>query len=105
MSVALAWCAMIPTASPATADSNARTHHISGPQIRIRLESRNCWNSVTGFWADPPKKAKSRTMRLTVNSERYSSKEKATRAGETITCPPRLRTWRISRRLRSARSG
>ncbi|MFD4371100.1 hypothetical protein [Streptomyces sp. NPDC058486] len=84
VSMALALCAVIPAASPAAADSNACTHHFSGPQICIRLEGRNSWNSVTGFWSNPPKSAKSRTAWLTVDGERYGKKVKATRVGETI---------------------
>lgn len=84
VSLALALCTVIPAATPAAADSNACTHHFSGPQICIRLEGRNSENSVTGFWANPPKSAKSRTVWLTVDGKQYGKKERATRVGETL---------------------
>ncbi|MFI8769395.1 hypothetical protein ACIGN6_31450 [Streptomyces sp. NPDC053792] len=84
VSTALACCAVIPTASPAAADSSSCTHHWSGPQICIRLEGRNNWNSATAIWTNPPKNVKSRTVWLTVNGRRYGGTERATKVGKTI---------------------
>ncbi|MGW2748112.1 hypothetical protein [Streptomyces sp. NPDC001450] len=83
MTVALAIVGMTATATPAVADSSACTHHWSGPQICIRLEGRNEWNTVTGIWTNPPTSVKKRTVTLYMNGRRFDS-ETATRVGKTL---------------------
>ncbi|MGA4867164.1 hypothetical protein ACPB9J_31485 [Streptomyces lavendulocolor] len=41
LSTALALACVIPSATPAAADTSACTHHWSGPQVCIRMEGRN----------------------------------------------------------------
>ncbi|MFI6350258.1 hypothetical protein [Streptomyces sp. NPDC050560] len=74
---------ILPTASMATADSSACTHHFSGPQICIRLEGRNGWNGVTGIWENPPANVGKRSVTLYLNSQAHSTKQ-AARVGKTL---------------------
>ncbi len=84
LSAALALTVVVPAATPAAADSSACTHHLSGPQVCIRLEGRNHWNSVTAIYVNPPRSAKSRTVRLTLNGDQLGRAQKARRVGKTI---------------------
>ncbi|KUF17370.1 hypothetical protein AT728_16345 [Streptomyces silvensis] len=79
----LAAASLVPSAGPAAADSSACTHHWSGPQICIRLEGRNQWNSVTGIWTNPPKRIKKRTVTLYLSGRRFNSAT-ARRVGKTL---------------------
>lgn len=83
LAAALALPLTITTAEPAAADSSACTHHFSGPQICIRLQGRNDWNSVTGIWTNPPKHIKNRAVTLYWNGDRFSTAT-ATRVGKTL---------------------
>ncbi|MEU3735219.1 hypothetical protein AB0E81_38425 [Streptomyces sp. NPDC033538] len=84
LSGALALACIVPTATPAAADTSACTHHWSGPQVCIRMEGRNGWNSVTAIWTNPPKSAKTRTVWLTQDGDLVGSKHTARRKGKTI---------------------
>ncbi|MFD9097800.1 hypothetical protein [Streptomyces collinus] len=84
LSTALALAVVVPIAAPAAADTSACTHHWSGPQICIRLEGRNHWNSVTGIWANPPARAGMRKVRLFLNGHRFGSAQTARRVGATL---------------------
>lgn len=75
--------AMVPSATPAAADSSACTHHMSGPQVCIRLDGRNGWNSVTGIWANPPKHVKKRAVTLYWNGKRHDTST-AKRVGKSL---------------------
>lgn len=79
----LAVLLVVSTAESAAADSSACTHHFSGPQICIRLEGRNSWNTVIGFWVNPPKKMKSRPVSLYWNGKHFNT-SRATRVGKTL---------------------
>ncbi|MFE3688178.1 hypothetical protein ACFXPM_33785 [Streptomyces sp. NPDC059095] len=80
----MALACIIPLATPAAADSSACTHHWTGPQVCIRLEGRNHWNSVTGIWTNPPKTARQRDVTLTLNGWRLGSAQTARRVGGTL---------------------
>lgn len=84
LSAALGLACIVPAAAPAAADTSSCTHHWSGPQVCVRLEGRNGWNSVTGFWANPPRSATTRTVRLTLNGRQLGGAETARRKGGTI---------------------
>ncbi|MET9365809.1 hypothetical protein ABZX93_33540 [Streptomyces sp. NPDC006632] len=84
VSSAAALACVVPTATPATADTSACTHHWSGPQICIRVEGRNDWNSVTGIWVNPPRGERSRAVRLTLNSRQLGQPQTARRVGSTL---------------------
>ncbi|WP_327687079.1 hypothetical protein [Streptomyces sp. NBC_00467] len=71
---ALAVPLALTTASPASADSSSCTHHLSGPQVCIRLNGNNGWNSVTAIWTNPPKGTKSRAVTLYWNGERFNTR-------------------------------
>ncbi|WP_455359510.1 hypothetical protein [Streptomyces sp. SYSU K21746] len=83
VAVVLAAASVLPAAGPAAADSSACTHHFSGPQICIRLDGRNGWNSVTGIWTNPPKGTRSRQVSLYWNGEHFDTSV-ATRKGSTL---------------------
>jgi hypothetical protein len=84
LSTALGLACIVPAAAPAAADTSSCTHHWSGPQVCVRLEGRNGWNAVTGFWANPPRSATTRTVRLTLNGRQLGGTETARRRGSTI---------------------
>ncbi|MYV47801.1 hypothetical protein [Streptomyces sp. SID2888] len=84
MGAALALAVVVPSAAPAAADSSACTHHWSGPQVCIRLEGRNGWNSVTGIWVNPPTQVKTRTVRLFLDGHQLNSAQTARRVGTTL---------------------
>ncbi|WP_405680831.1 hypothetical protein OG239_02905 [Streptomyces sp. NBC_00868] len=64
---ALAAAFVLSAAGPAAADSSACTHHLSGPQVCVRLECNNFWNTPTAIWTNPPKSVKTRQVTLYVN--------------------------------------
>jgi len=80
---ALAVSLVMTTAGPAAADSSSCTHHLSGPQICIRLEGHNHWNKITGIWTNPPKGVKSRTVTLYWNGKKHHTAT-ARRVGKTL---------------------
>ncbi len=80
----LALAAVLPNAVPAAADTSSCTHHWSGPQVCIRLDGRNGWNAVTAIWTNPPKKAKTRAVRLFLDGRQYGSAETARRVRGTL---------------------
>lgn len=83
----LAAAAVLATAAPAAADSSSCTHHLSGPQICIRLEGQDVWATPVAIWVNPPKKVKSRQVSLYVNGKRYRfdrNPATATRVGKTL---------------------
>ncbi|WP_330461534.1 hypothetical protein OIB37_34495 [Streptomyces sp. NBC_00820] len=84
MSVALALACVVPCAAPAAADSSACTHHWSGPQVCVRLQGRNSYNSVTAIWTNPPKATKKRGVRLTLDGDQLGVVQTARRVGGTI---------------------
>lgn len=75
---------IVPASAPASADSSACTHNWSGPQVCVRLEGRNGWNSVTAIWANPPKSVKKRAVRLTLDGHQLGGSQTARRVGGTI---------------------
>ncbi|MET8218086.1 hypothetical protein [Streptomyces hirsutus] len=81
---ALALACIVPAATQAAADTSSCTHHWSGPQVCIRMEGRNDWNSVTAIWTNPPKSVTKRTMWLTQDGSRVGSKKTARRKGKTL---------------------
>ncbi|MFD4865233.1 hypothetical protein [Streptomyces sp. NPDC058412] len=86
-SAVLAVASILSTAGPAAADSSSCTHHFSGPQICVRLEGSNVWNTPTAIWANPPKHVKTRQVSLYVNGKRYAFDKNpatATRVGKTL---------------------
>ncbi len=83
LGVGLAVPLVMTTAGPAAADTSACTHHFSGPQVCIRLEGNNGWNSVTGIWTNPPKHVKSNAVTLYWDGERFDTST-ATRVGKTL---------------------
>ncbi|MFJ6722241.1 hypothetical protein [Streptomyces sp. NPDC091259] len=70
-------------AGPAAADSSACTHHMSGPQVCIRLEGLNSWNAATAIWTNPPRDVNSREVYLYINGRREFTAT-ATRVGKTL---------------------
>ncbi|MFV5995857.1 hypothetical protein ACNPQM_26395 [Streptomyces sp. NPDC056231] len=84
LGAALALALVIPSAAPAAADTSACTHHWSGPQVCIRLEGRNEWNSVTGVWVNPPKRVHARNVRLFLDGNQFGSAQTARRVGRTL---------------------
>lgn len=50
----------------------------------IRLEGRNESNSVTAIWTNPPKSAKTRKVRLTLDGEQFGRPQTARRVGKTL---------------------
>ncbi|MGA4960343.1 hypothetical protein [Streptomyces lavendulocolor] len=84
LSTALALACVIPSATPAAADTSACTHHWSGPQVCIRMEGRNGWNTVTAIWTNPPKSVKKRTVWLTQDGDRVGKAQTARRKGKTL---------------------
>ncbi|MFJ3176093.1 hypothetical protein ACIPJK_35720 [Streptomyces roseus] len=80
----LAAVAALSTAGPAAADSSSCTHHLSGPQICIRLEGNNFWNTPTAIWTNPGRKVMAREVSLFVNGKRYYGPRTATRKGKTL---------------------
>ncbi|MGW5531776.1 hypothetical protein [Streptomyces xanthochromogenes] len=83
-SAALALVCVVPAAAPAAADTSACTHHWSGPQVCIRVEGRNGWNSVTGIWTNPPRGEHTRSVRLTLNGHQLGRPQTARRVGSTL---------------------
>ncbi|MGW0315393.1 hypothetical protein [Streptomyces flavidovirens] len=83
LGAALAVPLVMTTAGPAAADSSACTHHFSGPQICIRLDGKDSWNSVTGIWANPPKRVKSRAVTLHWDGKRFDTAT-AKRVGKSL---------------------
>lgn len=83
VAVVLATASVLPAAGPAAADSSACTHHLSGPQICIRLDGRNGWNSVTGIWSNPPSEIRSREVSLYWDGRHFNTSV-ATRKGSTL---------------------
>ncbi|MFE4539665.1 hypothetical protein ACFRKB_32145 [Streptomyces scopuliridis] len=83
LGVALSVPLVMTTAGNAAADSSACTHHFSGPQVCIRLEGTNGWNSVTGIWTNPPKRVKTNAVTLFWNGERYRTAT-ARRVGQSL---------------------
>lgn len=81
---ALASAAVLSAAAPASASSSACTHHWSGPQVCIRLQGRNAWNSVTAIWTNPPKAVQTRSVRLTLNGDQLGETQTARRVGKTL---------------------
>lgn len=81
---ALAAALTLPTAAPAAADSSACTHHWSGPQVCIRLEGRNEWNSVTAIWTNPPRGVTTRKVRLYLDGHQLGYTRTARRVGATL---------------------
>lgn len=71
------------TAGTAAADSSACTHHFSGPQVCIRLDGKDSWNSVTGIWTNPPKRVKSRVVTLYWDGKRFDTAT-AKRVGKSL---------------------
>ncbi|MGA4960550.1 hypothetical protein, partial [Streptomyces lavendulocolor] len=65
-------------------DTSACTHHWSGPQVCIRMEGRNGWNTVTAIWTNPPKSVKKRTVWLTQDGDRVGKAQTARRKGKTL---------------------
>ncbi|MFF3751786.1 hypothetical protein ACFYYH_15220 [Streptomyces sp. NPDC002018] len=84
LTLALAGIAVSLTATPATADSSACTHHFSGPQICIRLDGEGGRNAVTGIWTNPPDHVTSRPVSLFRNGRRVDM-ALATRSGKALT--------------------
>ncbi|MGW1674573.1 hypothetical protein [Streptomyces sp. NPDC002324] len=84
MALVLAFAGVVSTGSQASADSSSCTHHWRGPQVCIRLEGRNSWNSVTAIWVNPPKRVKSRTVQLYMHGRRFYAPQKAVRVGRTV---------------------
>ncbi|WP_406011170.1 hypothetical protein OG440_37310 [Streptomyces sp. NBC_00637] len=84
LGAALALALVVPSAAPAAADSSACTHHFSGPQVCVRLEGRNGWNSVTAIWTNPPQGVRKRGVRLTLNGHQLGSVQTARRVGRTL---------------------
>ncbi|MEV7086071.1 hypothetical protein AB0O07_09265 [Streptomyces sp. NPDC093085] len=82
--LALAGAAVPLGATPAAADSNACTHHFSGPQICVRLEGNGARNSVTGIWTNPPEDVRSRAVSL-LRDGRVIDTATATRSGRALT--------------------
>ncbi|WP_330335761.1 hypothetical protein OHS33_39645 (plasmid) [Streptomyces sp. NBC_00536] len=85
--VALAAAAVLSTAAPAAADSSSCTHHVSGPQVCIRLEGSDVWATPVAIWVNPPKNVKTREVALYVNGERprfSNNPATATRIGKTL---------------------
>ncbi|UNZ21347.1 hypothetical protein [Streptomyces sp. 891-h] len=89
-SVVMGFAAPLLAAAPAEADSSGCTHHLSGPQVCIRLTGRNGANSVTGFWANPPKRIKKRAISLSINGKHYDTAT-GRRKGRTIS-----HTWYLN---------
>ncbi|MFD7262324.1 hypothetical protein [Streptomyces sp. NPDC059874] len=84
---ALAAAFVMSTAGPAAADSSSCTHHFSGPQVCVRLEGSNFWNTPTAIWVNPPKNVKTRQVSLYVNGKLYrydKNPATATRVGKTL---------------------
>ncbi|MFF4442421.1 hypothetical protein [Streptomyces sp. NPDC001621] len=81
---AFALAVLVPCAGPAAADSSSCTHHWSGPQVCIRLQGRNGWNSVTSIWVNPPKDVKTRSVRLFIDGHQLGHAQTARRVGKTI---------------------
>ncbi|MGW2681530.1 hypothetical protein [Streptomyces sp. NPDC001436] len=67
----LALAHLLSTAGPAAADSSSCTHHFSGPQVCVRLEGSNVWNTPTAIRVNPPKDVKTRQVSLYVNGALY----------------------------------
>ncbi|MGW2709084.1 hypothetical protein ACWC4J_08825 [Streptomyces sp. NPDC001356] len=84
LGAALALAVVLPSAVPAAADTSACTHHWSGPQVCIRLDGRNGGNAVTAIWTNPPKKAKTRAVRLFLDGRQYGTVETARRVRGTL---------------------
>ncbi|MFE2031879.1 hypothetical protein [Streptomyces scopuliridis] len=84
LTLALTGLAVSLSATPAAADSNACTHHFSGPQICIRLEGQGGRNAVTGIWTNPPRDVTSRTVSLFRNGQLIDTAT-ATRSGKALT--------------------
>lgn len=83
LALVLAVPLVMTSASPASADSSACTHHLSGPQVCIRLNGSNGWNSITGIWSNPPKSVKHRAVTLYANGERFNTRI-ATKKGRSL---------------------
>jgi hypothetical protein len=83
LTLALAGIGLSITATPASADSSACTHHFSGPQICIRLEGRGSTNAVTGVWTNPPAGLASRAVSL-YRGGRLVDGATATRSGRAL---------------------
>ncbi|MFJ7271980.1 hypothetical protein ACIQV3_35990 [Streptomyces sp. NPDC099050] len=84
---ALAAAFVLSTAAPAAADSSSCTHHFSGPQICVRLEGSDVWNTPVAIWVNPPKGVKTRQVSLYLNGEmpHFSNNPgRATRVGKTL---------------------
>lgn len=81
--VVLSLAAVPLVATPAAADASSCTHHFSGPQICIRLEGKNAWNSVTGFWTNPPAHLKKRKVHLYLDGKHFNTST-ARRVGDTL---------------------
>lgn len=84
---ALAAAFVLSTAGPAAADSSSCTHHFSGPQICVRLEGSDVWNTPVAIWVNPPKGVKTRQVSLYLNGEmpRFrNNPARATRVGKTL---------------------
>ncbi len=74
---------VLPMAGSAAADSSDCTHNWDGPQICIKLEGNNGWNSVTGRWTNPPSDVKSRPMTMWLNGKKDDT-QTAKRHGDEI---------------------
>ncbi|MFG3496355.1 hypothetical protein [Streptomyces sp. NPDC047928] len=74
---------LLAPAAPAAASANACTHHLSGPQICIRLDGRNGWNSITAIWTNPPERLTRREVTLYRDGERLATAT-AKRSGKTL---------------------
>ncbi|WP_331763697.1 hypothetical protein OH738_40195 (plasmid) [Streptomyces hirsutus] len=81
---ALALACIVPAAMPAAADTSSCTHHWLGPQVCIRMEGRNGWNSVTTIWTNPPKSGMKRTVWLIQDGSRVGSKKTVRRKGKAL---------------------
>ncbi|MFD9453490.1 hypothetical protein ACFWBC_10415 [Streptomyces sp. NPDC059985] len=100
--VALAAAVVLSTAVPAAADSSSCTHHLSGPQVCIRLEGSDVWATPVAIWVNPPKKATSRQVSLYVNGERYRfdrNPATATRVGKTLSYTWNRTQWESEDRI------
>lgn len=83
---ALAAAFVLSAAGPAAADASACTHHFSGPQVCIRLEGNNFWNTPTAIWTNPPKNVNTRQVTLYVHGTPYAvgNPSTAMRVGKTL---------------------
>ncbi|MBC9715240.1 hypothetical protein H9Y04_22055 [Streptomyces sp. TRM66268-LWL] len=73
---------IVPTAGSAAADSDACTHHWSGPQVCIELRGLERDVSVTAVWTNPPSGMRKRTVYLYHDGDRYKRAVATRRNGE-----------------------